>query len=230
MPRDALRGNHGIRPRRVNNSSPVGAHLGIWRTSREYVGSSLLTGVWGAGDGAPKTGSVTPPLGQGGCIRPCSLHRLPGLLLRLGSARGSASLIRSAASFWSIICSQNEATASQDVALRVIALTTTGSARSAPMTMRDWRCDAHAGHCSKACCTVSSSAPHSWHWVLNSLPIRCRYRPKQPWPVRTCTYRNVREPWPRPTHSAKHGCIADMVKWPAIGDSSRSRHSLISTR
>jgi hypothetical protein len=130
VPRDALRGNHSIRPWRVDNI-PVGAHSGLWRTSREYVRSSALTGVLGAGDRAPKNcHRHPPPLSRRvhQAIEPLVSPWLPFA----ASASGSSSRRHSAASFWSMTCSQKETTASQDIALRAIAWTTAGSERSTP--------------------------------------------------------------------------------------------------
>jgi hypothetical protein len=124
---DALWGNHGIRTRRFD-SSPVRAHSGF---------GGLPGNTWEvlpslAWQGHQKW--CPPPPGQSDCMRLCSLLRLPGLRLRFRLPRESTSLIRSATSFWSILCSQKDATAFQDDTLRAIALSTAASARYTPIS------------------------------------------------------------------------------------------------
>ena len=200
------------------------------RGARGTLRAANLGSIYSWSDGFPQIRRSWTTIYGGRRLTTSARLRRPVRLLRIGRSV-VASLSLSAASFCDITSSQKETTASHDPSLPTILRTMVGSERSPPISAtRVRRGPSHATHSSTTCRAVSSWHPTQWwHLASGSLPMRHRYRPKQPWPVRICVARNVREPCRLPSHSTSTGRIASTVLIPAVGRSSLAPHSATRT-
>jgi hypothetical protein len=202
----------------VGRTLPLPDGLGgaIETTGNAELSTSGSGGVLcNAGPGTPVPGADWLPPRRGGRWRAIVRRLLPLLALRSAPARGSATRSRSAASLAVITSSQKVAKAFQASSPSSIALTIPVRVRSQPtLATSALRCGAHDRHTANVWCAVSSAAPHSWQEGASSRRMRCRYEPKHPCPVITCTILNVRKPYGLTSHRSRTGTSASNVRRP----------------